>query len=63
MSEKYLYVKEVSKILGIHRTTLLRWDKKGIFRAFRHPVNNWRMYKLSEVYAFLNKIRKDDHGI
>lgn len=44
---------EACKILGVHRNTLLEWEKhKKIPDAARNPKNNYRVY----TYADLIKI-------
>lgn len=48
----YLTIKEAAKILGITPLTLRNWDKNGRLKAFRHPVNRYRLYKKSELEKF-----------
>lgn len=49
----YLTIKEAAKILGVTPLTLRNWDKSGRFKAFRHPVNRYRLYKRGELEKFL----------
>jgi len=56
ISKKYLTIKEVAKILGVTPLTLRNWDKKGKLKAYRNPINNYRIYKPEEVELFLRKI-------
>ena len=56
ISKKYLTIKEVANILGVTPLTLRNWDKKGKLKAYRNPINNYRVYKLEEVELFLRKI-------
>ena len=51
-------VKEAAKILGVHPTTLRRWDKSGKLRAIRHRFNNYRLYKKSEIKKIITEIQK-----
>jgi len=64
ISKKYLTTKEVAKILGVTPLTLRNWDKKGKLKAYRNPINNYRIYKLEEVELFLRKIesRRESGG-
>ena len=55
-SKKYLTIKETAKILGVTSLTLRNWDKKGKLKAYRNPINNYRLYKVEEVEFFLRKI-------
>lgn len=56
ISKKYLKIKEVAKILGVTPLTLRNWDKKGKLKAYRNPINNYRVYKPEEVELFLREI-------
>lgn len=56
MKKKYLTIKEVAKILGVTPLTLRNWDKSGKLRAYRNPINNYRIYKVEEIELFLRKI-------
>jgi len=38
-------LEETALILGVTKETLRRWDVKGKLKAYRHPFNNYRMYK------------------
>jgi len=55
-SKKYLTIKEVSSILGVTPLTLRNWDKKKKLKAYRNPINNYRVYKPEEIQLFLRKI-------
>jgi len=56
MEKGYLTVKEVAKILGVTPLTLRNWDKAGKLKAYRNPINNYRVYKYGEIELFLRKI-------
>ena len=56
--EIYFSIKEAAEILGVSPLTLRNWDKSGKFPATRHPMNNYRVYKLSA----LEKIIEDIEG-
>ena len=56
MEKRYLTVKEVSKTLGVTPLTLRNWDKSGKLKAYRNPINNYRVYKSGEIELFLRKI-------
>ena len=54
--KRYLKVKEVAKILGVTPLTLRNWDKSGKLKAYRNPINNYRVYKPEDIEFFLRKI-------
>lgn len=56
MSNEFLTIKQVSKILGVTPLTLRNWDRSGKFEASRHPINNYRVYKRSDVEAFVQEL-------
>lgn len=49
MKEIYFSIKEAAEILGVTPLTLRNWDRSGKFKAQRHPMNNYRVYKLSAL--------------
>lgn len=54
-NDKFLTIREASKILGVSIDTLRRWDKKGTLRAFRLTPGSHRCYLKEEIYDFLPK--------
>jgi len=55
---KYLTVKEVAKLLGVTPLTVRNWDKSGKLKAIRHPINNYRLYRLEDIETFLKKLNQ-----
>ncbi|MBI2052849.1 MAG: MerR family DNA-binding transcriptional regulator, partial [Candidatus Ryanbacteria bacterium] len=51
MEKQYFTIKEAAGLLGVTPLTLRNWDKKGKLVAYRHPVNNYRVYKLEDIEA------------
>ena len=56
LEEKFVTVKQASKIIGVTPLTLRNWDNSGKFSASRHPINNYRVYKLSDIENLLLEI-------
>jgi excisionase family DNA binding protein len=54
--KKYLKIKEVAELFGVTPLTLRNWDKAGKLKAYRHPMNNYRVYKPEDIELFLRKI-------
>ncbi|MFA6459131.1 MAG: MerR family DNA-binding transcriptional regulator [Candidatus Paceibacterota bacterium] len=46
-------IKEASLLLGVTPLTLRNWDKSGKLKALRHPLNNYRVYKKSDIDSLL----------
>jgi len=55
---KYLTVKEVARLFGVTPLTVRNWDKAGKLKAIRHPINNYRLYKLEDIEDFLKKLKE-----
>ncbi|MEK7227496.1 MAG: MerR family DNA-binding transcriptional regulator [Patescibacteria group bacterium] len=56
MKEIYFSIKEAAGILGVSPLTLRNWDRSGKFHAQRHPMNNYRVYKLSALERIIEDI-------
>lgn len=56
---KFVTIKEVSKILGVSKITLRNWDKSGKLKAHRHPFNNYRVYKLEDIDKVIEMIESN----
>ncbi len=55
MHKSYLTIKEAAEYLSVTPLTLRNWDKNGKLKASRHPMSNYRVYKMES----LEKILKD----
>jgi DNA (cytosine-5)-methyltransferase 1 len=53
MQKKYYTIKQAAKILGVTPLTLRNWDKRGKLKAYRQPINNYRVYKTQQLELFL----------
>jgi len=56
--KEFLTVKEAAKQLGVSVMTLHRWDAKGRLKSYRHPINNYRLYKGADLNKLLKGISK-----
>ena len=56
MQRKYYTIKQAAKIIGVTPLTLRNWDKTGKLKPYRHPINNYRVYKASQLELFLRKM-------
>ncbi len=56
MSNLYITIKQASKILNVSPLTLRNWDAKGKLKAYRHPMNNYRVYKIEDLEDVIREI-------
>ncbi len=55
---RLLPVSEVASFLGVHSSTIRRWEEKGLLKSYAiGPHNNLR-FKQEDVLIFLDKCRK-----
>lgn len=55
MSE-FMTIKEAAAFLGVTPLTLRNWDKSGKLSATRHPMSNYRIYKVSDLERLMKDI-------
>ena len=53
--DEYLQITEAAEFLGVCRNTLRNWGSSGKITEHRHPVNNYRLYKISDLRRLLAK--------
>jgi DNA-binding transcriptional MerR regulator len=56
ISVKLITIQKAAEILGVTPLTLRNWDNSGKFPASRHPINNYRVYKLADIEKLLMEI-------
>ena len=49
-------ISEAAKVLGVTEVTLRRWDASGKFKARRHPISGYRIYRVEDVMRLRKKI-------
>ena len=59
MAKLYITVKQASKILGVSPLTLRNWDKNGKLNAHRHPMNNYRVYKIEDLEKVIQEVEEN----
>jgi DNA-binding transcriptional MerR regulator len=55
--EGYVRVKEAAAILDVAPNTVRAWGAAGKITEYRHPANNYRLYKRRELERLLAKAR------
>lgn len=54
----YLRIKEAAEYLGVSQNTVRNWGKAGKIPEYRHPMNNYRLYRdsdLKKVHELISK--------
>lgn len=54
MENKYITIKQAAQILGVSTLTLRNWDNTGKFPAGRHPISNYRVYKVEDIEQLMS---------
>ncbi len=57
-NEGYVRVKEAAEILGVSPNTIRAGGADGKITEHRHPVNNYRLYKRSDLEKVLRKVER-----
>ncbi len=53
---KYITIKKAAKLLHVTPLTLRNWDRANKLKAYRHPINNYRVYRLDQIEEMLRKL-------
>lgn len=56
MENKYITIKQAAAILGVSPLTLRNWDNSGKFPAGRHPISNYRVYKVEDIEELIKQM-------
>ena len=51
-------VKEAAELLGVSPNTIRAWGASGKIPEYRHPVNNYRLYKRDELEALMKRLHE-----
>lgn len=52
----FVRVKEAAEILGVCPNTVRAWGAEGKLTEYRHPVNNYRLFKRRDLDQMLQKL-------
>lgn len=55
---EYVKTAEAAEILGVAQNTLRKWAERGDIPMHRNPANGYRLFKRSDLDAFLRKTAK-----
>ena len=60
---RLLAVGEVARFLGVHTSTVRRWEKQGLLKSYAIGLRNSLRFKQEDVLSFLDKSRKRTAGV
>lgn len=55
--KKFLTIQEAAEFLNVSSSTLRNWDKQKKLVPDRHPINNYRVYRIEKLEAFISDIK------
>ena len=55
---EYLQIKDAAAYLGVCQNTLRNWEMNGKIPVHRHPVNNYRLFRLKDLDALIRKTER-----
>jgi len=53
---QYLTIKKAARLLHVTPLTLRNWDRRGVLKPYRHPANNYRIYRIDQIETFLRRL-------
>jgi len=56
--DSFIRVKQAAAMLGVSPNTMRAWGADGKVPEYRHPVNNYRLYKLADLKKILRQLEK-----
>ena len=56
--DDYLTVKQAAEYVGVAPNSLRNWDAAGKITVYRHPVSNYRLFKVADLKKLLRQIEK-----
>ena len=57
---RLLPVNEVAHFLGVHSSTIRRWEKRGILKSYAIGLRHNLRFKQEDVLNFLNKCKDEN---
>ena len=56
-NEGFVTVTQAAKLLDVAPNTVRAWGAAGKITEYRHPANNYRLYKQDELQELLDEVR------
>lgn len=55
--DEFVLVKEAAAMLGVCPNTIRAWGKSGKLVEYRHPINDYRMFKRTDLELILTRMK------
>ena len=56
--DEYLRIKQAAEYLGVSQNTLRNWEAAGKINVRRHPMNRYRLYRVSDLDKVLRETER-----
>jgi DNA-binding transcriptional MerR regulator len=56
-ANEFVTIAEASKRLGVAPNTLRSWGSHGKIQEYRHPLNNYRLYRLEDLTTMVQILK------
>ncbi len=53
VENQFVTIAEASRLLGVAPNTLRSWGALGKIQEYRHPLNNYRLYRLDDLASLV----------
>ena len=54
--DSYLTVAEAAEYLEVSANTIRNWGRDGKIKEHRHPINNYRLFKVVDLERILKRV-------
>jgi len=61
--DQYVTIKAACKILGVAPNTLRSWGASGKIDEYRHPINNYRLFRVRDLALLKDRISSPIHTV
>jgi len=58
IGDEFLLIADAAEFLGVAPNTLRSWGARKKIEEFRHPVNNYRLYRVADLKRMQTSLRK-----
>lgn len=58
VKDEFVLVKEAAEMLGVCPNTIRSWGANGKITEYRHPINDYRMFKRRDIEKLLQMLRE-----